>query len=142
MKKGDKYIIEIDDVMEAKNADGKPYQLARMKGFSSLVFDEHGLSMLEKCKDDEDLNQKSIESSLDCYFVVTAIDSNNCYLGVSGDLIKVGEILHVKNGKFTVRDGSMFPLSSHLTSGADLIDYMDNDFAGVKIAILQDYKEA
>lgn len=42
-KPGDKFVIEIDSVMTNKNGT-----LYGIKGFKSLVFDEYGLSQLEK----------------------------------------------------------------------------------------------
>ena len=45
-KVGDKFVIEIDSVMTNKN--GKLYGI---KGFKSLVFDEHGLDKLERVCD-------------------------------------------------------------------------------------------
>lgn len=53
-KAGDKYIIEIEEVLERNlplNFD-PPTPLYRIKGFNSLVFDEHGLSKLEKHEDE------------------------------------------------------------------------------------------
>lgn len=46
-KPGDKFIIEIDSVMANKNGT-----LYGIKGFKSLVFDEYGLSQLEKADKD------------------------------------------------------------------------------------------
>lgn len=57
-KVGDKYIIEIEEVLERNlPSDGTlpfdpPTRLYRIKGFNSLVFDEHGLSKLEKHEDE------------------------------------------------------------------------------------------
>lgn len=51
-KVGDKFIIEIEEVYAHKVDNGAPLNtpnnLYRMKGFNSLVFDENGLSKLEK----------------------------------------------------------------------------------------------
>lgn len=55
-KVGDKFIVEIDEVFKGRTTYGKDDQgryehnerLYRMKGFNSLVFDENGLSKLEK----------------------------------------------------------------------------------------------
>lgn len=44
MEKGDKYIIEIAEVIEADNG----MKLGRVKGFDSLVMTEYGLDQLEK----------------------------------------------------------------------------------------------
>lgn len=46
-KAGDKYIIEIEEVYHG-NPDMKPFELFRIKGFNSLVFDSAGLEKLEK----------------------------------------------------------------------------------------------
>lgn len=50
-KVGDKFIIEIGEVFAAKGtymAYGCEENLYRVKGFNSLVFDDEGLSKLEK----------------------------------------------------------------------------------------------
>ena len=43
MKVGDKYIIEIEEVIRRNGAP----QIARVKGFNALVFDKYGLEKLE-----------------------------------------------------------------------------------------------
>jgi hypothetical protein len=45
-KAGDKFVIEIEEVIETQ---GKT--LHRVKGFNALVFDEYGLGMLEQIKE-------------------------------------------------------------------------------------------
>ena len=47
-KIGDKFIVEIDDVMLGSTAENNPTALYRIKGFNSLVFDKNGLDKLEK----------------------------------------------------------------------------------------------
>lgn len=47
-KVGDKFIVEIDDVMLGSTAENNPTALYRIKGFNSLVFDKNGLDKLEK----------------------------------------------------------------------------------------------
>ena len=47
---GDKFIIEIDKVLEQ---DGE--KLFRAKGFKSLVFDEYGLKMLRRFQDEDEI---------------------------------------------------------------------------------------
>ena len=47
-KPGDKFVIEIDSVMTSKKGT-----LYGIKGFKSLVFDEYGLSQLEKAYSDK-----------------------------------------------------------------------------------------
>lgn len=48
MKTGDKYIIEIEEVIKRNGAP----QIARIKGFSTLVFDKYGLDKLEPYEND------------------------------------------------------------------------------------------
>lgn len=48
MKKGDRYIFEIEEVHTHYNDNEKPYKLGRVKGFNSLVFDDSGLNKLLK----------------------------------------------------------------------------------------------
>lgn len=49
--KGDKFIIEIDEIFE-NSEDGIIHEekLYRIKGFRSLVFDDNGLDKLQKCE--------------------------------------------------------------------------------------------
>lgn len=47
-KEGDKFIIEIEEVYKS---DLTSPDLYRVKGFNSLVFDNHGLNMLQKVED-------------------------------------------------------------------------------------------
>ena len=67
-KKGDKFVIEIEEVYDASNAceldvDNKlPLKLYKMKNFNSLVFDINGLKRLDRL-DDKKL-QEAFES---CY---------------------------------------------------------------------------
>ena len=54
MKVGEKYVIEIDKTMTTRELElpmGTHTILAKIKGFNSLVFDENGLSKLEKLED-------------------------------------------------------------------------------------------
>lgn len=53
MKVGEKYVIEIDKTLVAREAEPLVTHtlLAKIKGFNSLVFDENGLSKLEKLED-------------------------------------------------------------------------------------------
>lgn len=44
MNKGDKFVIEIEDIFE--DSTGKQY--AKMKGFNTLIFDEQGIEKLTK----------------------------------------------------------------------------------------------
>lgn len=48
MKVGEKYVVEIDEIIEGR--DGT--KLAKIKGFNSLVFDKNGLDKLEKVDED------------------------------------------------------------------------------------------
>ena len=56
MKVGDKYIIEIEEVIRRNGAP----QIARVKGFNALVFDKYGLEKLEPY-DGEKLYRKGYE---------------------------------------------------------------------------------
>ena len=47
-KEGDKFIIEIEEVYKS---DLTSPDLYRVKGFNSLVFDNHGLNKLQKVED-------------------------------------------------------------------------------------------
>lgn len=52
-KVGDKFVIEIDKVLENKELPfGDESPLFKVKGFKSLVFDENGLDMLDKLDSD------------------------------------------------------------------------------------------
>ncbi len=49
--KGDKFELEIEQVMESAMTGRNA--LYRIKGFSSLVFDDYGLSLLKQVKTEE-----------------------------------------------------------------------------------------
>ena len=53
MNKGDKYIIEIDEVQMYHDDNGKAFALGKVKGFHALTLDEAALKKLEKVVDDE-----------------------------------------------------------------------------------------
>lgn len=55
-KKGDKFVIEIDDIMTG--CDSKT--LYRIKGFNSLVFDDYGLEQIGKLVNGVDLFSRSL----------------------------------------------------------------------------------
>lgn len=54
MKVGDKYIIEIEEVIRRNGAP----QIARVKGFNALVFDKYGLEKLEPYDGGEKIYRK------------------------------------------------------------------------------------
>lgn len=127
MKKGEKYIIEIAEVHTHYDDNGKPYPVARIKGFSALTFDQRGLDRLEKVKKtDSNLDKvcddikKRIEKlkplPLNCKFVVVSTNAEN---------LTVGKIYEVVNGHFeNDKHYSEFPLQSTLYHSYDLIDYL------------------
>ena len=47
MNKGDKYIIEIDEVQQYHDDNGKVFELGKVKGFHALTLDEAALKKLE-----------------------------------------------------------------------------------------------
>ena len=53
MQVGDKYIIEISEVLKCHDKDGKEFDLGLVKGFHALTLDEAALKKLEKVVDDE-----------------------------------------------------------------------------------------
>lgn len=55
-KKGDKFVIEIDDIVTG--CDSKV--LYRIKGFNSLVFDDYGLEQIGKLVDGVDSFSRSL----------------------------------------------------------------------------------
>lgn len=118
MKKGDKYIIEIADVMTAKSDDGKEYPIARIKGFNALVMDEFALSRFKKLEE----TQATVNEikHLDCEFVATKQDEKS-------ERVKVGNIYKVKNGRFIASDGISYPLSGCVETFEGLTEYFDAD---------------
>lgn len=118
MKKGDKYIIEIADVMTAKSDDGKVYPVARIKGFNALVMDEFALSRFKKLEE----TQATVNEikHLDCEFVVTKKD-------IKSQGIKVGNVYKVDNGRFIASDGLCYPLNGCVESFEGLTKYFDVD---------------
>lgn len=47
MNKGDKYIVEIDEVQIFHDDNGKAFELGKVKGFHALTLDEVALKKLE-----------------------------------------------------------------------------------------------
>lgn len=45
-KRGQKFQVEISEVHTHYTDDGKPYNLYRIKGFNTMVFDDYGLDRL------------------------------------------------------------------------------------------------
>ena len=56
---GDKYLVEIAEVIEGENKI-----IYRAKGFDTLVFDEYGLGKLEKYESASDLLKKEITTKM------------------------------------------------------------------------------
>ena len=50
MNKGDKYIVEIDEVQIFHDDNGKAFELGKVKGFHALTLDEVALKKLEPIK--------------------------------------------------------------------------------------------
>lgn len=90
MKVGDKYVIEIGDILKDKEGN----ELAKIKGFNSLVFDQNGLDKLIRLNGvpvptlkigdleigDEILNKITLEKFLVMGFIdtVSCGESINC----------------------------------------------------------------
>lgn len=115
MKKGEKYIIEIEEVHTHVDDNGKKFPLARIKGFSSLVFDQKGLDKLEKV---ENNNPGRTVPLLNCKFVVLKTTSAS---------LKVGKVYEVKDGKFRAgfKVREEFPKFYTLYSFDELKNYLD-----------------
>lgn len=60
MKPGEKYIIEIDRVVKG------PRDIAFVKGFNALVFDQYGLDHLERCDDKK--ARKTVDDAVDAAY--------------------------------------------------------------------------
>ena len=54
MKKGDKYIVEIAEVLKCHGEHGEVFRLGRVKGFKALTLDEVALKKLEKVEEHEE----------------------------------------------------------------------------------------
>lgn len=52
-KRGDKFEIEISEVHTHYDDNGKPFHMYRIKGFSTLTFDDKGLERLRKIESEE-----------------------------------------------------------------------------------------
>ena len=115
MKRGEKYIIEIAEIHTHYDDNGKPYPAARIKGFSTLTFDQKGLDRLEK---HEPNNVKA--EPLNCKFVVT----DN---GGEDDLLTNGKLYEVNDGYFETDDGDFYPCSKVLTHFDELEFYLSKD---------------
>lgn len=109
MKQGDKYIIEIAEVQTHYDDNGNKYPLARIKGFSSLVFDEYGLGKLEKVEEEK-------PQYLNCRFVVLA-DKDK-----TSRNIKVGSVHDIVDGKVEFEFG-IYPLYDHFKNFDEVVAY-------------------
>lgn len=56
-KKGDKFEIEIEEVIENGTEKGNLY---RIKGFSTLVFDDYGLNLLNKSEEEPEVDWSTV----------------------------------------------------------------------------------
>lgn len=109
-KPGDKFIIEIEDIYQAANDDSNlidpiPFELARIKGFNSLVFDEKGLNKLKRYEEPkkEDIqkgDEVCFENDSSVKFVATYISDKNVQ-GVSdgGKIYSADKMRLTKTGK-------------------------------------------
>lgn len=114
MKKGDKYVIEIGEVEYFEDDNGVNYPLARIKGFSTLTFDERGLDRLEKIPMEE-------KKPYNCKFVVI---ENSKAIGLT-----VGKIYKLENGFFENDYGSTYPSTREpIVSFKDLMEYFGCDY--------------
>lgn len=127
MKKGEKYIIEIAEVHTHRDDNGKAYPIARIKGFSSLVFDQKGLDKLEKIEDTKPYEKKE---TYNCKFVVI---ENSKAIGLT-----VGKIYKLENGFFENDYGSTYPSSREpIVSFKDLMEYFGCDYDVDPVGILE-----
>ena len=117
-----KRIIELE---ETKLGDNKVY---KVKGCKTLIFDEWGFENLTKPFFDPVINKA--KEFLNCKFIVI---SN--YLKRPSSLF-VGKIYEVKDGKFTSKHG-VFPVERRIVDFKDLKDYLQHDYSGSPIEILQ-----
>lgn len=122
MKKGDKYVIEIAEVHTHYDDNGKAFPLARIKGFSTLTFDQKGLDRLEKIEDSKTLKEKK---PLNCRFIVT--ENQDC----NDRNFSVGHIYTVCDGYITSDRGSVFPISNALHDFSELEKYFSGDGVGI-----------
>lgn len=126
MKKGDKYIIELNEVNYFTDDNGKAFPVARIKGFSSLVFDQKGLDKLEKIDDSKPVEEKKLYN---CKFVVTDLN------GATG--LTEGKIYELKNGIFCDDANTHFPLWVKIYSFEDLERYFEINYSKYHIKILE-----
>lgn len=61
-KVGDKFEIEIEQVLEGATKQGNP--LYRIKGFRSLVFDDYGLSLMKRIKTEVDWSKVAVDTPI------------------------------------------------------------------------------
>ena len=111
MKSGDKYIIQIGQVM--KDANGKEY--AKIKGFNTLIFDDQGLDKLQKYSDasSDDLAEVLIAGQNEAWTLAQRIAETS-----SKDIISAG----IKYNPTLYHDEYEISCSAIL----------ENDFAAVK----------
>lgn len=127
MKKGDKYVIEIGEVEYFEDDNGVNYPLARIKGFSTLTFDEKGLDRLEKVEDSKPLEEKK---PYNCKFVVVS--------SFDDATLTVGKIYDLVDGHFVDDFGRTYPTSffNDICSFHDLKKYLLRGFDIDSIEIL------
>lgn len=126
MKKDEKYIIEIAEVHTHYDDNGKAFPVARIKGFSSLVFDQKGLDKLERIIELKSVKKKELYN---CKFIVT--DFNGA-LGLTR-----GKIYELKNGKFYDDKNHDFPVAAKIYSFKDLEEYFKHDYSQNPVEILE-----
>lgn len=99
VNKGDKFVIEIGEVLKGTDNGAKLY---RIKGFNSLVFDKNGIDKLEKCNENEieEAYQKGMNEiwafvgEIECLISAEDLeeifgkDVYNCYNGTTKDIIE------------------------------------------------------
>lgn len=132
MNAGDKYIIEIAEVIETD----KGMKLGRVKGFDSLVMTEFGLNQLEEVKRCEAVSQCEPEVSFG-----TVVKFKMMGTWDYGVVLKTFQEDNKLNLKLMTQDGETFTFITEFEVVGSVYEQMDEFFSSLDSAIKQNRRE-
>ena len=132
MRVGDKYIIEIGEVIKGE----KGLELGRIKGFDSLVMTEYGLKQLEKVKRCEPVGPCEPEVTFGTVVKFKMMDEWD--YGVVLRAFHVGDKLNLK---LMTQDGETFSFITVFEVVGSVSEQMDEFFSSLDSAIKQSRRE-
>ena len=132
MKVGDKYLIEIAEVIEAGNG----MKLGRVKGFDSLVMTEYGLNQLEEVKRCEAVSP--CEPEVEFGTVVKFKDMDEWDYGV---VLRAFYVDGKWNLKLMTQDGETMSFITDFEVVGSVSEQMDEFFSSLDSVIKQSRRE-